>query len=126
MPNRSFFYQNSEATCRRDEIYLYILNHGLHRIRDAAREGDYRHCEVEAEHLHNLPAYIAEGEGAHHGYYFVKQRPHYLDSIDRTHQSNLYLLETYEPLWDELEGLIPWEGSPWETEWRKAKEEAQD
>ena len=119
--NQSLFYQTAESVCRRDEIYLLILSRGLHRIRDAGYAGDAGHCEIEAEHLHNLPEYLAQGDTAPHAYYFVKQRPFYLNRIDMTSEANRLLLDIYEPLWRELEELIPIFGTPWEQEWLSLK-----
>ena len=121
MEKRSLFYNVAEGTCRRDEIYSYILSRGLHRIRDAAFSGDAKHCEIEAEHLHNIPTYIAGGDDAQHAYYYVVERPYYLKHIDQSSEANRWLLDTYEPLWKELEGLIPIRGTSWEKEWIEQK-----
>ncbi|HEY2589888.1 MAG TPA: hypothetical protein VGI81_29355, partial [Tepidisphaeraceae bacterium] len=106
---------------RRNELYLRILNLGLLRIRGAAYDGGHQHCEIEADHLHNIPSYIAGGDAAHHLYYLAKEIPYYLDRIDRTVAANVDLLRWYAPLWRELETLVPVEGSPWERDWRELK-----
>ena len=44
----------------RTDAYRRILYLGLLLIREAARMGDARLCEIEADHLHNLPALLNE------------------------------------------------------------------
>ena len=117
----SNLFKLSDRLTRRDEIYLTILNLGLHRIRGAASRGDFKHCEIESDHLHNLPRYVAEGEDAQHAYYYVKERPYYLHRVDQASVENEHLLETYQKLWAELEGLIPIWGTSWEKDWIEQK-----
>ena len=119
----NIFRQLSEKHTRRDEIYLTILNLGLHRIRGAASQGDFRHCELESDHLHNIPRYLAEPETAQHGYYYLCERALYLKRVDRAREENQSQLATYEKLWAELEGLIPFKGTPWENDWKKLQKD---
>lgn len=116
------FHRRTPELPRRNEIYLAILNLGLDRIRGAAFEGDSRHCEIESNHLHNIPSYIAEGDAGHHLYYLASEVPFYLDDVGLLSLPNLSLLDWYIPLWQELEALIPIDGSPWEEKWRGMKE----
>jgi hypothetical protein len=91
------------------------------RIRGAGYNGDHRHCEIEAEHLHNIPAYIADGDAAHHLYYLTKEVPFYLSRVNLTIAACNELVRWYAPLWTELESLVPVQGSPWEQEWLELK-----
>ena len=118
---RDGFYGTDKSISRRNEVYLRILNHGLHRMRDAAFAGDFRHCEVESDHLHNIPSYVALGDHANHLYYLAKEVPFYLSQADLKDEGNLFHLRMYISLWQELEGLVPVDGSPWAQEWRAMK-----
>ena len=106
---------------RVNEVYLRILNPGLLRIRGAGYNGDHQHREIESDHLHNIPSYIAGGDAATHLYYLTKEAPLYLAKIDRTVAANLVMLRMYAPLWRELKTLVPVEGLPWEKEWRELR-----
>jgi len=121
MKDKTYFPKIDPSVSRRDEIYLWILARGLDRIRGAASQGDHRHCEIEADHLHNIPSYIACGDSANHLYYLTKEVPFYLQQIDLKNEGNQWLLGWYISVWQELEGLIPIDGSPWAEEWRVMK-----
>jgi hypothetical protein len=125
MPNANadfpIFPHRDTNLSRRNELYLKILELGLHRIRGAAFHGDHRHCEIEADHLHNIPSYIAEGDAANHLYYLTKEVPLYLNRLDPSAPGNLDLPQRYISLWKELETFVPVEGSPWKNEWRELK-----
>lgn len=116
------FFSTAETLSRRNEIYLKLLEIGLLQIRDAARAGDTKRCEIESEHLHNIPTLIACGDAAHHGYYWTKERPWYIECL-RHVATNQSTLAYCERLWGELESLIPLKGTPWETD---AKEQPED
>jgi hypothetical protein len=117
----SSFHTRDPNLPRRNEVYLEILKLGLQRIRGAGYHGDHRHCEIEADHLHNVSAYIAGGDAANHLYYLVKEVPFYLTKVDLHIAVCFDLVRRYVPLWRELETLVPVEGSPWEKEWRELK-----
>ena len=118
---QDLFYTKDPSVSRRDEIYLQILNHGLHHIRGAASNGDFKHCEIESDHLHNIPSYVAGGDAANHLYYLTKEIPFYLKQTDLSNEGNQFYINMYIPLWIELEGLVPIEGSPWASEWQAIK-----
>ena len=118
---QSTFYTRDPGLLRRNEVYLEILKLGLHRIRAASRRGDHRQCEIEAHHLHNIPAYIAGGDNAFHLFYLTKEVPLYLQRIDLKVEGTMELMREYVLLWTELESLVPVRGSPWEKEWLALK-----
>ena len=89
----------------RDAIYIQILHHGLLRIRDSAALGYLQYCEVESEHLHNIPSLIGETNEKRHEYYFDKERAHYLERLDRSIPSMDYTLRRYDELWARLKQL---------------------
>jgi hypothetical protein len=90
-------------------------------LRGAGYDGDHRHCEIEADHLHNIPEYVAGGDAANHLYYLAREVPYYLTKADLTAVASSELLRWYVPLWIELESLVPVRGSPWEKEWLELK-----
>ncbi|MEM8945981.1 MAG: hypothetical protein AAGD11_12465 [Planctomycetota bacterium] len=93
------------GTDSRDEIYLLILHYGLLRLREAARAGLSAYCEVEADHLHNLPSLVGERNEHRHTYYFEKERTLYLERVDRSVPDIGYTLSRYDELWTQLADL---------------------
>lgn len=89
----------------RDQIYLAILRWGLLCTRAAAASGKVAHCVVEADHLHNLPTLIGEANELRHHYYFGKERPLYLERVDRSVPNIDFTLSRYEELWRKLASL---------------------
>jgi hypothetical protein len=89
----------------RDGIYAQILRHGLLRIRDSAALGYVKYCEVESEHLHNIPSLIGETNKKRHEYYFDKERAYYLERVDPSIPSLDFTLCRYEELWARLKQL---------------------
>ena len=87
----------------RSEAYKHILAMGLLALRDRApRFNSSRLIEIEAEHLHNIPSLIDEGNLQRHLYYFNKERPSYIESL-----KNLNLPEYSDPVLRTY--LMPWE-----------------
>jgi len=90
-----------EQTQSRRDAYQAILGFGLLAIRAAACRGDATVCEIEADHLHNIPSLLDEPDQARHLYYVQAERPDYLDRI-REHADRNYLNSTvdrYEAPW---------------------------
>lgn len=115
------FFDRDPALLRRSEVYLKILEFGLIYIRAAGHRGEHRYCEIEADHLHNVPSYIACGDAAQHLYYLAKEVPLYLKRVDVKIEAQRDLLRWYVPLWTELESLVPLDGSPWKDDWLEMK-----
>ena len=65
----------------RADAYLRILHLGLLLIREEARAGNARLCEIEADHLHNLPTLLHEPNDARHQYYIHEERSLYLHRL---------------------------------------------
>ena len=77
---------------KRFDIYCDILYRGLINIRTAAREGDFKRCEMEADHLHNLPDLLKNYDNEQlHDYYWNCMRP---DETEHT--------KCYQELWNRL------------------------
>jgi hypothetical protein len=58
--------------------YAEILEWGLLAIREAARAGKTKVCEIEADHIHNLPSLFHEANEARHHCYIVPERQGYI------------------------------------------------
>ncbi len=95
----------------RDQIYIRILEHGLLRLRDASLLRMVEYCAIEAEHLHNLPSLIGEANERRHEYYFEKERPCYLERVDRFVPGLDFTLRRYEECWQELRELVGQSGT---------------
>ena len=50
----------------RVECYLRILRFGILNIRNFARHQDWKNCEIEADHIHNIPFHISTGVDEHY------------------------------------------------------------
>ena len=59
-------------------LLLRILSMGLLRICSYATDGRVKECELEADHLHNLPTIIASGRLDQLEHYFNAERPAFL------------------------------------------------
>ena len=98
----------SNANLRtRDEVYRDILGFGLLHVRNAAYSGDAHTCEIEADHLHNLPSLIGEPNELRHRYYYDNERTLYLERMAVQDSSAAerarFTLARYHDLWAELE-----------------------
>jgi hypothetical protein len=89
----------------RDQIYIQILQYGLLSLRNAGLQGMIEYCAIEAEHLHNLPTLIGESNERRHEYYFERERPCYLEQVDRSVPGLDFTLRRYEECWRELRDL---------------------
>jgi hypothetical protein len=65
----------------RQQAYAEILRWGLLAIREAAYAGKTKLCEIEADHIHNLPSLLDEPNEARHHCYVVQERAYYLDRL---------------------------------------------
>jgi hypothetical protein len=78
------------------EILLAIVETGLLRIRSLAWSGRSGLCATEADHIHNLPALVADFSPETLRYYWEVERSSY---IDRTSHDQL---TAWELLWQRL------------------------
>ena len=65
----------------RQQAYAEILRWGLLAIREAAYAGKTKLCEIEADHIHNLPDLLNEPNEARHHCYIGQERSYYLDRL---------------------------------------------
>jgi hypothetical protein len=91
----------AEESADRRHAYLHILKHGLLAIRESARSNNAKLCEVEAEHLHNIPSLLDETNERRHIYYAELERKSYMDHV-LSHADPGYMSRTvdlYEKAW---------------------------
>ena len=73
-------------------------------IRELAYAGKTALCEIEADHLHNIPSVFNEANEARHHCYIVPERKQYLEKL-KAHGDTEYLDERmalYEDPWKVL------------------------
>jgi hypothetical protein len=67
----------------RREAYVRLLTDGLIAIRAAGYDGDAALCEIEADHIHNLPSLLDEQNVHRHHYYIDAECKGYLANLER-------------------------------------------
>ncbi len=82
------------------DILVALLERGLLRIRALGWEGRAEPCAVEADHLHNLPALLADFSRERLVYYWQIERASYIDRLTPDDVSD------WEPLWRRLEPYV--------------------
>jgi hypothetical protein len=97
-----------------DQLYLQLLHHGLYMLRQALNEQNRDWMDAEIEMLHNIPSLIGETNMKRHEYYWRQERVHYLSVINRidSQLAKSRVQALYEPLWRDMEPLMPPAGSP--------------
>ncbi len=85
----------------RERAYLDILHRGLVMVRNFAQYGPRELCEIEADHLHNIPRILGETHEPSHVYYILHERGLYLERLRRLGAEE-YLKE-----------VRIWYGEPW-------------
>ena len=91
----------------RQQAYAEILRWGLLAIREAAYAGKTKVCEIEADHIHNLPSLLDEPNEARHHFYIGQERDYYLDRLEQFTDAQ-YAAERkrfYEQPWKVLAAL---------------------
>ena len=91
----------------RQQAYAEILRWGLLAIREAAYAGKIRVCEIEADHVHNLPSLLDEPNEARHHCYIRQERSYYLERLSQLADAE-YVAERkrlYEQPWKVLAAL---------------------
>jgi hypothetical protein len=67
-----------DAVQLREQAYLDLLDRGLVLLRNLAGAGDTALCRIEADHLHNIPSLLHEGNERRHAFYIRQERELYL------------------------------------------------
>jgi len=91
----------------RDEAYLKLLDFGLVWVRNLAWSGRIDLCQIEADHLHNIPSLIGETSEDRHTYYLDVERGLYLE--------RLHALEVTEFVAEYLEQVDILYSGPWQV-----------
>src|SRR5437762_3525976 len=91
----------------RNQAYAAILHSGVLAIREGARIGKTKLCEIEADHLHNLPSLLDEPNELRHHYYFSQERRHYLKRLEELedHEYTADRQRAYDKPWKVLAAL---------------------
>lgn len=92
----------------REQAYLHLLKWGLLYLRDAAFDGRVDICQVESDHLHNIPTLLDETNEHRHVYYIECERGLYLERL-RTLGAVEYLQMTtgrYGESWIALASVV--------------------
>lgn len=89
----------------REHAYFDILHRGLVLLRNSAFAGQLELCQIEADHLHNIPSLLHEENELRHQYYIRGERGLYLERLQKLGNDE-YLEQTliwYEEPWRVLE-----------------------
>jgi hypothetical protein len=76
------------------------LGHGVLRIRLFAGIQQGKKCFIEADHLHNLPALVADYHPDLLRFYWNTERPLFMRQVPEGERRD------FEPMWKRLEALI--------------------
>ena len=94
----------SDRPKSRDEAYLVLLSRGLVMLRESAFSGQIDLCQIEADHLHNVPTLVGAPDESRHEYYIECERGLYLERL-RTLEATEYLEDAvmfYSESWEAL------------------------
>ena len=98
---------NNNVTNELNDAYLSILTIGLINIRNFAFNKQIKLCEVEADHLHNIPSLIGEMNINRHIYYMDKEVPSYLHYISLAdYEYKDFPMTIYKNSWDTIREYI--------------------
>ncbi len=84
------------------DIILEILQAGLLRARAASWASDLRRCELETDHLHNLPELLKNYSPERLRYYWEAERASFIEQGSR---AGLYD-RGFESLWERLRPYV--------------------
>lgn len=72
---------NAESISLRQQAYLDLLQRSLVMLRNYATESNIELCQIEADHLHEIPTYIFADNECRHNYYIRSERSLYLQRL---------------------------------------------
>jgi hypothetical protein len=87
----------------RQRAYLDLLAGGVVAVRNQAYSGQLALCEIEADHIHNIPSLLEEPNELRHRYYIIQERGLYLDRLKSLGASEY------------LESMRVWYSQPWKV-----------
>ena len=82
------------------EALAQILETACLSIRVAARNGDAKYCEVEANHVHNIPSLLRNFDRERLKYYLSVEKPQYIEDLKQFPGATP---EPYKTPWARLE-----------------------
>jgi hypothetical protein len=100
----------------RNDAYREILQWGLLAIRNwAANKEHVKLVEIEADHIHNLPSLIDEGNEARHVCYIEQERELYLERLEKETciEYKQFILARYTQPWEILKRIAEHERNEW-------------
>lgn len=90
-----------------DKLYCKLLDVGFIILKQAIDSGNEEWVQAELEMLHNVPSLVGESKYKRHEYYWIKERPKYIDFIsdhgDALAKSKMKTY--YVPIWKEMEPI---------------------
>src|SRR5687767_8441487 len=102
----------------RQQAYLDLLHRGLLLLRNFAEAINAELCQVEADHLHNIPTLVHEDNERRHEYYIRVERGAYLQrlrelgNVEYLEQVGIWYSESWQvlaatagvriPRWDQV------------------------
>jgi hypothetical protein len=89
-------------------LYCEFLLRGFMVLKTAQAVNDPLWLAAEIELFHNVPSLIEDTNFRRHRYFWLAERPHYLDWVAAQQHGNASKCKKmfYEPLWSEMEPLI--------------------
>ena len=85
----------------REHAYLHLLHRGLVMVRNFAYAGELELCQIEADHLHNIPSLLHEDNEHRHEYYIRGERGLFLQRLRQLGATEY------------LEEVRSWYSEPW-------------
>jgi hypothetical protein len=81
------------------------IDYGLARARNALEKSDLQRCEIELEHIHNLPSLLDTTIMKSQGYYLEKQVPFFLDSLEKNYGLSIRkeAIDEFEATWKQMQ-----------------------
>jgi hypothetical protein len=91
-----------------DAFYAHLLTVGFVVMKQAAESGDPEWLDSEFELLHNIPSLIGEGNAERHKYFWLQERPHYIQWVSTSgrEEAKSRMLTYYQPIWAEMEPVV--------------------
>lgn len=92
-----------------DTLYCELLKIGFIVMRQVSEARDPEWMTAEIELLHNVPSLINETNSKRHEYFWMKERTAYLEWVNSPGRElqRSRMATYYEPIWKEMEGLVP-------------------
>jgi hypothetical protein len=89
-------------------FYSRLLQFGFIGLRQAVRLGNKDWADAEIALLHNIPSLLSEPNLERHGYFWFKERVHYIEWASASGRDEIksHMLTYYEPIWRDMEPAV--------------------